>query len=294
MMTMHHPTTLRLLVLLLVSTSGADAFQCASPWRCQYLSTSSFLFAKKKGKRSAGKGFGDSKKESAKEETTTSETFTPMATKPKIKREEGIQALPDTPVDLMSNEGVNSGQAAVAKMRREQAEKRDSELRRVKDIRDTDKMLQSSPEAAAIPEKVAMRMGKRMLPFVGIPLFGSMGAFVAFWYLATYKNVEFQPGAVATTTIAILVSGLLGITYSIVSASWDEDREGSLFGVEEFQKNVGNIQEGLQRSKENLVVRERMAGLPEAEIEAAIADLEKRDKRQQSIKSKMGEEMENK
>jgi hypothetical protein len=35
-----------------------------------------------------------------------------------------------------------------------------------------------------------------------------------------------------------------------------------------------------------------MEGLPEAEIEAAIADLEKREKRQQSLASKIEQEME--
>ena len=75
-----------------------------------------------------------------------------------------------------------------------------------------------------------------------------------------------------------------------MSASWDEDREGSFLGIDEFQKNVGNIKEGLERSKENLVLREKMAGLPDAEIEAAIADLERREKRQQqSFQSKMEE-----
>ena len=83
-----------------------------------------------------------------------------------------------------------------------------------------------------------------------------------------------------------------GITYSIVSASWDEDREGSFLGVEEFQKNVGNIKEGLERSKENLLLREKMAGLPEAEIEAAIAELEKREKRKQSFETKLSQELE--
>ena len=74
-----------------------------------------------------------------------------------------------------------------------------------------------------------------------------------------------------------------------MSASWDEDREGSVLGIEEFQKNVGNIKEGLDRSKENLVLREKMKGLPEAEIERAIAELEKREKREQSFQSKMEE-----
>jgi hypothetical protein len=84
---------------------------------------------------------------------------------------------------------------------------------------------------------------------------------------------------------------LKGITYSIVSASWDEDREGSLLGVEEFQKNVGNIKEGLERSKENARLREKMAGLPEAEIQKAIADLDKREKKEQSFQTKLGDEL---
>lgn len=77
-----------------------------------------------------------------------------------------------------------------------------------------------------------------------------------------------------------------------MSASWDEDREGSALGIEEFQRNVGNIQEGLARSKENLILREKMAGMPEEKIEAAIADLERREKRQQSFQDKIGQELE--
>lgn len=81
-----------------------------------------------------------------------------------------------------------------------------------------------------------------------------------------------------------------------MSASWDEDREGSFLGVEEFQKNVASIREGLDRSKENMLLRERMAGLPEDEIEKAIADLEKRERREKSkdsFQAKLGEDMEN-
>ena len=43
-----------------------------------------------------------------------------------------------------------------------------------------------------------------------------------------------------------------------MSASWDEDREGDFWGVEEFQRNVQNIQDGLGRSRENAVLRERL------------------------------------
>lgn len=81
-----------------------------------------------------------------------------------------------------------------------------------------------------------------------------------------------------------------------MSASWDEDREGSFLGVEEFQRNVDNIKEGLERSKENALLRERMAGLPEAEIEAAIRELDLRDarekQRKQSLQNKLQDELE--
>lgn len=43
-----------------------------------------------------------------------------------------------------------------------------------------------------------------------------------------------------------------------MSTSWDEDREGGLLGITEFQKNVENIQDGLQRSKENAILRDKM------------------------------------
>ena len=105
---------------------------------------------------------------------------------------------------------TSRGKAALDKMRREKAEERNAELQKMKNVQDVDKMmLETGGEAAVIPEKVAQRMGKRMLPFVGIPLFGGIGTFVGFWYMATYRDVEFQPVMVAGTTIALLATGLV-------------------------------------------------------------------------------------
>jgi hypothetical protein len=174
---------------------------------------------------------------------------------------------------------LNQGQAALAEMRRERAEKRDAELRQLRDVRTVDSQLREDPGSGAIPEKVAMRMGRRMLPFVGIPLLGGMGAFVAFWYLATYKNQEFQPALVAFSTIGMLGVGLVGITYSVMSASWDPDREGSFLGFDEAAKNLESLRGGLKRSRENTVTRERMAGMSDAEMEAAIRDLNQREEK---------------
>ena len=64
-----------------------------------------------------------------------------------------------------------------------------------------------------------------------------------------------------------------------MSASWDDDREGEGgLGIDEFNKNVGNLREGLSRTKENAVLREKMAGLSETEIQRAIDDQERRGK----------------
>lgn len=115
-----------------------------------------------------------------------------------------FDAAAQTPTD------TSRGKIALEKMRREKAEQRNAELRKMKEVVQQDQLVrESGGEAAVIPEKVAQRMGKRMLPFVGIPLFGSMAAFVGFWYMATYRDMEFQPVLVAGTTIALLATGLV-------------------------------------------------------------------------------------
>ena len=102
---------------------------------------------------------------------------------------------------------MTSGQRALAEMRRQKAEERDAELRKVRNMLDADRQVQET--AATIPEQVSQRMLGRMLPFVGVPFFLGMTSFVGFWYMATYKNWELEPALVAASTIALLVSGLL-------------------------------------------------------------------------------------
>jgi len=186
---------------------------------------------------------------------------------------------------------LSQGKAALERLRRERAEKRNAELRKVKEVQDVDAMLRESPEAAVIPEKVAQRMGKRLLPFVGVPLIGGMGLFVGFWYMATYQDMEFQPALVAASTIGLLAIGLVGITYSIMSASWDEDREGSFLGTDEFSKNVDNIKEGLSRSRENAFLRDRMNDFTPEEIANVDAKDSMKEKRQKSFSEKFGDEL---
>lgn len=203
---------------------------------------------------------------------------------------------PDFAADATSEFVVSPGAEALSRLRRQKAEERNEELRQIRELKSIDKQLQTSPDSAVIPERVAQRMGKRMLPFVGVPLFGVTGAFITFWYLATYKNYEFQPALVAFSTIGILGIGLIGITYSVMSASWDDDVEGSALGLNEFKTNFESIKGGLKRTRENAILREKMAGLPEAEIEQAIAQLDKKEnadrKKAMDLKEKLSKELE--
>jgi len=81
-----------------------------------------------------------------------------------------------------------------------------------------------------------------------------------------------------------------------MSASWDPEREGSFWGWDEFTRNLDNIKDGLGRSRENAVLRDKMSGLSEDELKSALTDLERREaaeaKKQQSLQSKLKDELE--
>ena len=81
-----------------------------------------------------------------------------------------------------------------------------------------------------------------------------------------------------------------------MSASWDDDEEGSALGFDEFKTNFDSIKGGLKRTKQNAILREKMAGLPDAEIDQAIASLDKREdaarKKAMDLKEKLAKDLE--
>lgn len=97
-----------------------------------------------------------------------------------------------------------------------------------------------------MPEVVGDRMLKRMVIFLGVPLFGGIATFAAFIIAARTFDTVIKPTTVASTTQAIFALGVVGITYGPLSASWDEEREGSVFGFEEVPKNLENLLQSLR------------------------------------------------
>ena len=199
-------TILAVAMIMAISPSSSNGFSLSTPTSAVVSARSNSALEMAKG----SKGFGNtpSPKKKAKPKQPVAPQEDGMLASMIAKENEEYN-----PFDK-SNESTQTdtsrGKAALDRMRREQAEQRNAELQKMKEVQEVDQMmLETGGEAAVIPEKVAQRMGKRMLPFVGIPLFGSIATFVGFWYMATYQDMEFQPVLVAGSTIAFLAIGLV-------------------------------------------------------------------------------------
>ncbi|KAL5719111.1 Protein pam68 [Ranunculus cassubicifolius] len=92
-------------------------------------------------------------------------------------------------------------------------------------------------EKGVIPEIVTNRMMNRMGLSVGIPLFVGILFFPFFYYLKVGLKIDVPTWVPFIVSFIFFGSALLGVTYGIVSTSWDPMREGSLLGWNEAKKN---------------------------------------------------------
>ncbi|MEO1070536.1 MAG: PAM68 family protein [Cyanobacteria bacterium J06638_6] len=97
------------------------------------------------------------------------------------------------------------------------------------------------PANTAIPEAVSNRMLRRMLAFSGIPTVTGILTFFVSYYLVVNRVVELPSYFVLLVTLGCFGLGVVGLTYGVLSASWDEDRPGSLGGLDEFRVNFGRM-----------------------------------------------------
>ncbi|KAJ9168749.1 hypothetical protein P3X46_020241 [Hevea brasiliensis] len=95
----------------------------------------------------------------------------------------------------------------------------------------------NEPDAGIIPEVVTNRMISRMGFSVGIPLFIGLLFFPFFYYLKVGLKIDVPTWVPFIVSFFFFGSALLGVSYGIVSSSWDPMREGSLLGWNEAQKN---------------------------------------------------------
>ncbi|XP_011650314.1 protein PAM68, chloroplastic isoform X1 [Cucumis sativus] len=126
--------------------------------------------------------------------------------------------------------GPASRKKKTKKTRREGSEDDDNEEEEEEDEEEEE-------EGGVIPEVVTNRMMSRMGFTVGIPLFIGLLFFPFFYYLKVGLKIDVPSWVPVIVSFFFFGSALLGVSYGIVSSSWDPLREGSLLGWNEAQKN---------------------------------------------------------
>lgn len=90
----------------------------------------------------------------------------------------------------------------------------------------------------AIPDAVSKRMARRMAIFCGVPSFLAIATFVVSYYIVSQHVLDLPTSAVLLVSLSFFGLGVLGLSYGLFSASW-EDEPGSLLGASEFRTNLG-------------------------------------------------------
>jgi len=122
--------------------------------------------------------------------------------------------------------------------------------------------LNRTPSAGVMPQVVSDRMLSRVVPFAGLPIFLAFVIFAGFYYANTQLELDLPPQIVAYATQACVLLSFAGITWGVMSTSWDEEIEGSFLGFEQVGRNVA-----LMRGDEN--ARREQAKMDFAEADAA-------------------------
>ncbi|QDZ38807.1 DUF3464 family protein [Euhalothece natronophila Z-M001] len=94
---------------------------------------------------------------------------------------------------------------------------------------------------SAIPEEVSQRMVRRMAFFSGIPTSLGIASFFIFYWIVSRELLELPPYTVVLVSMGLFGLGVLGLSYGVISASWDEGRLGTRVGWEEFKANIKRL-----------------------------------------------------
>ena len=97
-----------------------------------------------------------------------------------------------------------------------------------------------------IPDYVANRMARRVAIATGIPSVLGMSSFVASYLLVSKGILDIPPGVTLVTSGGFFVLGLVGLSYGVLSASW-EPGAGSLLGMEQIGVNISRLRSSIKR-----------------------------------------------
>lgn len=101
-----------------------------------------------------------------------------------------------------------------------------------------------------IPKPVANRMLRRVIFASGLPTAAGMGVFIASYLVVSRGIAEISPVITLMSSAACFLVGLVGLSYGVLSASWEE-APGSLLGLEHIRTNLGRMRDSVKGNKQN-------------------------------------------
>ncbi len=102
-----------------------------------------------------------------------------------------------------------------------------------------------------IPEIVSQRMIKRALVFCGIPVLSGMSIFIIGYFAMIKHWFPVSNTVVLLTSMGCLGLSVIGLSYGILSACWEEDSnsKGSLLGWAECKLNFDRMLQAYRSSQ---------------------------------------------
>ncbi|MGF1482681.1 MAG: PAM68 family protein [Cyanophyceae cyanobacterium] len=103
---------------------------------------------------------------------------------------------------------------------------------------------------SAIPDAVSKRMVRRMALFSGVPTALGVASLVVCYWIVSHQWFKIPNVAALLVSMGFFGLGVLGLSYGIISTSWDEERVGSWLGGEEFSLNFGRLISAWRNSRQ--------------------------------------------
>ena len=101
---------------------------------------------------------------------------------------------------------------------------------------------------SGIPNYVANRMARRIIFTTGIPTISGMGVFIGSYFVISRGIADISPTLTLVSSALCFFVGLLGLSYGILSASWDYTA-GTFLGLENIKPNISRIRDAFKTNK---------------------------------------------
>ena len=109
----------------------------------------------------------------------------------------------------------------------------------------------NNSSASGIPKYVANRMARRIAFTTGVPTLSGMGVFIGSYFLISKGIAEISPTVTLVSSALCFLVGLLGLSYGILSASWDFN-PGSFFGFENIKPNINRMKDAFKSTNKEI------------------------------------------